>query len=289
MKMKRYQHLLFALLLPCLANAQSTPIWFAKPAARPGVSTIAPAVRDTAAATAPAGPFVTFYGSAALSGGSTSSDISSTLTASGKFSLTANPAGNFFLDVGANLLNVNPAKTKKDSVDFNSLMFPEAGNFGVYISPNYRIDISGTATNGFSIVPLYEFAYRKYAVDSPSIAFKIFNHTLGVRAQWHYKPSDANEITIGLTPYKNWFAVSAEDVKNFTGIVNDSAFRQLAINNKALTVGSFGVKLTVQYNTMLFFADFRKNAHTSSLADDDPFKGTVVNIGFATYIKIGSF
>jgi len=234
---------------------------------------------------------VTFYGSAAISGGSTTSDFSNSLTAAGKFSLTANPAGNFFIDIGANLLNVNPAKTKRDSVDFNSLMFPEAGNFGVFFSPYYRYDVYGDAgKNGqLSVVPLYEFAYRKYAIDSPITSFKVFNHTLGARVQWHYTPSDDNNITIGLTFYKNWFAVSAEDVKQFTGIVPDSAFSQLAVNNKPLTVGSAGIKLSVQYNTMLFFADFRKNAHTSALTDGDPFKGTVVNVGFSTYIKLGSF
>lgn len=234
---------------------------------------------------------LSFYASTALS--DQANDLASSLTAAGKIQTLCNPVGNFYLGVGANLLNVNPARAKKDSVDFNSLMFPETGNFGVLITPSYRISLNiDSNANDFSLTPFYEFAYRRISIDSPDLSFKVYNHTFGIGLQWHYKPDendDKKEIIITANPYWHLFNIPVEDVKSFTSFINDTLFEKAAVRNKIVNVNSFGFKLTLQYSNFIFFADFRRNMHTDNLADNDPFKGGAVNVGFITSFKIFSF
>jgi hypothetical protein len=235
---------------------------------------------------------VSFFATTALSG-EASSGIENSFSASGKLLALVNPIANFNLGIGANLLNVNPSKVKKDSVEFNSLMFPETGNFGVLITPSYRFKLYDNEDQGtISLIPFYEFAYRKVSVDSPQLSFKVYNHTAGCGLQWHYKPDEANEkneLTVTVSPYWHLFNIPVEDVKNFTTFVNDTLFAKAALDQKKIRVSSFGIKLTAQYSNFIFFADFRKNRHSEDLPDGDPFKGGAVNIGFLTSFRIGSF
>lgn len=234
---------------------------------------------------------VVFYASTSLSG--ETSDLEKSFTASGKLAVAANPIADFYLGIGANLLNVNPASQKRDSVDFNSLMFPETGNFGVLITPSYRINLGDqSSASSFSLNPFYEFAYRKVAIDSPDLAFKVFNHTIGAGLQWHYKPDaddEKNELTVNLIPYWHLFNIPTEDVKSFTTFVNDTLFQKAAFEKKSVNIGSFGIKLTAQYSNFIFFADFRRNLRARNLPDGNPFKGGAVNVGFMTSFRIGSF
>jgi len=232
-------------------------------------------------------PKVIFYGSTALSG--EGADITKTLTASGQLMVTANIFEKFSVNLGANLLNVNPVKTKKDSVDFNSLMFPETGNFGFLVHPSYRFALHASGEDEYSVIPFYEFAYRKVSIDSPQLAFKVYNHSIGAGFEWNHHPDEKNDFTLNASVYYHWFNIPVEDVKRFTTFVNDSLFEKAAVHSNNVLVKSMGIKFTVLYNSFVFFADFRKNFGTSELSDNDPFKGGAVNIGFQTLFRIKTF
>jgi hypothetical protein len=72
---------------------------------------------------------VTFYGSAALSGQTGSSDISSALTAAGKFQATINLYDNFFMDIGAVthlivLILLSKYSATHQALEFNGISQP---------------------------------------------------------------------------------------------------------------------------------------------------------------------
>lgn len=187
--------------------------------------------------------------------------------------------------MGVNLLNANPSKgIKRDSVDFNSLMFPETGNFGYLFSPSFRLNKNGNKENNYWIEA--SFAYRKVAVDSPSISFKAVSYNIGVKYEWDYVMEDDNRITFSLMPYFNFFNIPNEDVKKFKSLIKDPLFEN---TNRGAVIPSFGVKNSMQYKNFIFFFDIRYNMKTSDLDDDNPIKGTKVNVGFVTAFSLKSF
>ena len=228
---------------------------------------------------------VIFYGLTALN--SSNENLADNLTATGRLAVQINLASNVIVNVGANLLNANPTKgVKKDSIDFNSLMFPETGNFGFLFNPTLRL-FPGKIANGHSLHLDATYAYRRIALDSPSVSFKINSVNIGLRYTWSYNPGEEdNNFTFSLMPYWNLFNIPDEDVKKFDILLNDPLF--LKTNTKA-EIYSIGLKTVIQYKTFLFFADLRRNIKTNNLDDDNPFKGTKFNIGFATSVKLKSF
>ncbi len=242
-------------------------------------------LRDSVQNTSEVPARVVFYGSTAISS-QTDEALGKSITASGQLLMSARIWDSVSIQLGANLINVNPDKTKKDSVNFNSLMFPETGNFGFLGQVLYRY--AKFSNKEFSIIPYYEFAYRRVSIDSPQIGFKIYNHTLGVGFQWSPDFGTDDLFSINASVYGHLFKVPAEDVKNFTTFVNDSLFSKAAQANSGASIKSIGLKITVQYNSIVFFADFRKNLKTTQYSDSDPLKGSLVNIGFQTLLKIYS-
>lgn len=231
---------------------------------------------------------VTFYGLTSLN--SANDDLAENITASGRLAVqfVVTPDKRLNINVGANLLNANPSKgIKKDSVDFNSLMFPETGNFGFLFNPSYvfsKRDVKESA-HIFSLDG--SFAYRKVTIDSPAVSFKINSVNLGIKYTLDYnKNTDENRFIFSLLGYWNLFNVPDEDVKRFNSIMTDSLFEKV---NKGAAIHSVGLKTTVQYKSFIFFADLRRNLRTKELSDDNPFKGTKFNIGFATMIKLKGF
>lgn len=104
---------------------------------------------------------------------------------------------------------------------------------------------------------------------------------------WDYKNGDEEKNFIfTLLGYWNLFNVPDEDVRRFNSIMNDSLFSKVS---KGAEIYSIGLKTTVQYKQFVFFADLRRNIKTKELDDDNPFKGTKFNIGFATSLKLKSF
>ena len=232
---------------------------------------------------------VTFYGLTSLN--SSNDNLVENITASGRLAVEIVPVKNNRLkfNIGANLLNANPSKgIKKDSVDFNSLMFPESGNFGFLFNPSYKIlplKCAGSSEHSLFIDATY--SYRKVSIDSPNVSFKINSINAGLKYMWEYNKGDADKnLVFTLMGYWNLFNVPDEDVKKFNSIMSDSLFSKVSRNAE---IYSIGLKTTIQYKQFLFFADLRRNIKTKELSDDNPFKGTKFNIGFATSIKLKSF
>lgn len=232
---------------------------------------------------------VIFYGLTSLN--SSNDNLVENITASGRLAVQFAPTPNSRLKInmGANLLNANPSKgIKKDSVDFNSLMFPETGNFGFMFSPSFRIwpwASSENAEHSLHIDGTY--SYRKVAIDSPDVSFKINSVNLGIKYMWDYKNDDPEKhFTFTLLGYWNLFNVPDEDVRKFNSIMSDSVFAKVS---KGAEIYSVGLKTTVQYKQFIFFADLRRNIRTKQLDDNNPFKGTKFTIGFATSLRLKSF
>ena len=232
---------------------------------------------------------VIFYGLTALN--NENNDIFGSITATGRFAVQLIPSntGIFKINLGANLLNANPSGgIKKDSVDFNSLMFPETGNFGFLFNPAVTIKNWPDGNSAHSVTAEGTFAYRKIRLDSPIVNFKILSYNLGLKYQWEYSPSaDPNDNFIFTTMvYWNFFNIPDEDVSKFYVVINDPLFVE---TNKKGEISSVGVKSTIQYREFIFFADIRNNVNTKNLADENPLKGTKFNIGIATRFRIKSF
>lgn len=246
---------------------------------------------------------VDFYALGSING--SNEDVVNTITASGRLAVVFSPINNLKLNIGANLLNANPAnKIKKDSVDFNSLMFPETGNFGFIYNPSFKLTglkfhskknkeegkIVNKEVDKISYHSLWldaTYSYRKVAIDSPNVNFKVNSVNAGIKYIWEYRPNDSlRHFTFTLIGYWNFFNIPDEDVKKFNTIINDSTFSKY---NKNAEIHSIGLKTTVQYKNFLFFADLRRNIKTKELSDNNPLKGTKFNIGFATYLNLKSF
>lgn len=231
---------------------------------------------------------VIFYGLTSLN--SASSDLASSITATGRLAVLFSPApsGIFQLNMGANLLNAKPTKgIKKDSVDFTSLMFPESGNFGFLFNPSLRLGQWWEHDSSrHSLSAEGSFTYRRVSVDSPAVDFKVLTYNLGLKYQWDYKLGGGDNFIFTGMVYWNYFNIPDEDVTKFNALLNDSLFNKV---DKTAEISSFGCKLTAQYKNLVFFADLRRNRGTKNLSDDNPFKGTKFNIGFATLIPIKTF
>lgn len=228
---------------------------------------------------------ISIFGLTALN--NSTNDVLSSLNGTGRLGIMFYPdvKKRFKINMGVNLLNANPSTgIKRDSVDFNSLMFPETGNFGYLFSPSYRLGKKGKKESSLWLEG--SFAYRKVAVDSPSISFKTLSYNLGIKYVWDYVMEDENRITFSLMPYFNFFNIPNEDVKKFKSLIDDPLFQK---TNSGAMIPSIGVKNTMQYKNFIFFFDLRYNMKTSDLDDDNPLKGTKVNVGFVTAFSLKSF
>jgi len=214
-------------------------------------------------------------------------DALSSLNGTGRLGVVFYPGKEkrFRINIGVNLLNANPSTgVKRDSVDFNSLMFPETGNFGYLFSPSYRLSKTGIKESSLWVEG--SFAYRKVAVDSPAISFKALSYNLGIKYVWDYLLQDENRITFSFMPYFNLFNIPNEDVKKFKSLIKDPLFEN---TNHGAMIPAIGVKNSMQYKNFIFFFDIRYNMKTSDLDDENPMKGTKVNIGFVTAFSFKNF
>ena len=231
---------------------------------------------------------VTFYGLTSLN--SSNDNLVENITASGRLAVQFIPAVNnrLKINIGANLLNANPSKgIKKDSIDFNSLMFPETGNFGFLFNPSYKIfPFKSSDNEEHSLFLDATYSYRKVAIDSPNVSFKINSVNIGLMYMWDFNKNEEDKRFIfTLMGYWNLFNVPDEDIRKFNTLISDPLFSNVSSNAE---IYSIGLKTTVQYKSFIFFADLRRNQKTKELDDNNPFKGTKFNIGFATSIKLKS-
>lgn len=228
---------------------------------------------------------IAIYGLTSLN--NSTNDVLNSLNGTGRLGVMFFPSlkRNFKINMGVNLLNANPPTgIKRDSVDFNSLMFPETGNFGYMFSPSLRLAKPWNGEN--SIWLEGSFAYRKVAVDSPSISFKTLSYNVGIKYQWDYIMKDTNRLIFTIMPYWNYFNIPDEDVRKFKSLIDDPLFDK---TNNGAEIQSIGVKNTVQYKNFIFFFDLRYNMQTKDLDEDNPLRGTKVNVGFVTAFSLKSF
>lgn len=230
---------------------------------------------------------ITFYGLASLNGVELGESINST----GRLStvMYADKARRFSMAMSANLLMADiTTSVAADSVDFNSLMFPESGKFGFIFTPAYmhRFNNIEKENAQHQLGGYGEFAFRNVSIDSPSIGFSVMNWNFGARWTFIYRPDTSNVFSISLNPYFNLFNIPNEDVNDFTQFVNDELFTESNTNGN---IKSIGGKATFQWNTLLVFADFRYNLNTKNFNDDNPFKGSVFNIGIAPAFTLKSW
>jgi hypothetical protein len=225
---------------------------------------------------------ITFYALGTVNGAT--DDVIKSITASGRLGVKFNLGSDVHVNIGANLLNANPAtKIKKDSVDFTSLMFPETGNFGFMFNPSLRLFRLKAAEHSLWLDGT--FTYRKMAIDSPNVSFKVNAVNVGVKYIWNHNQGTVDNFIFTFMPYWNLFNIPDEDVKKFNSLLNDPLFEK--INSKA-ELYSIGMKTSVQFQSFIFFADLRRNRKTTDLDDNNPLKGTKFNIGFSTYLKLKS-
>lgn len=229
---------------------------------------------------------VALYGLTSLN--SSNSDVLNSLNGTGRLGAVMNigKKGGLVFNVGVNMLNANPPKgTSKDSVDFNSLMFPETGNFGFLFSPSVKL--SPVKWGEHSLWLEGSFAYRKVSVDSPSVNFKALSYNIGLKYQWDYQlGGDSNRLIFTIMPYWNFFNIPNEEVTKFKTILNDPLFNKVS---HGAEIYSIGVKTTLQYKNFIFFFDIRNNKNTKEFDDNNPLKGTKVNIGFVTAFSVKRF
>lgn len=233
-------------------------------------------------------PRVMIFGLTSLN--NSNNDVLNSLNGTGRIGATffLAKSGKVKLTMGVNMLNAKPPKgVSRDSVDFNSLMFPETGNFGFLLNPSVRLTKFRDPSEEHTLWAEAFFAYRKVSIDSPNISFKSLVYNLGLKYQWKYKIDDEHgNIIFTVMPYWSYFNIPDEDVTRFNLLLNDPLFEKV---NKKAGITAFGAKSTMQYKNFLFFFDLRYNNNTKRLNDDNPLKGTKVNIGFVTAFSLKQF
>ena len=165
--------------------------------------------------------------------------------------------------MGVNMLNAKPPKgVSRDSVDFNSLMFPETGNFGFLFNPSVRLSKFRDASEEHTLWAEAFFAYRKVSIDSPNISFKSLVYNLGLKYQWKYKIDDEHgNIIFTVMPYWSYFNIPDEDVTRFNLLLNDPLFEKV---NKKQGSPLLAQNQRCSIKTSLLF-DLRYNNNTKRL------------------------
>lgn len=216
------------------------------------------------------GSSVYFYGLSTLS---SSEDLSTAYTASGRLAVKVMPIRALSLTLGINAINVDPQKgVDKDSLDVKALLFPETGNFGILFNPSLLLysttpietDLDENSTNVVYHSWSFEgsFAYRNNLVNfkgndtlpEEKITFENVNWTAGFKYSYFKRIDKENNISFSLTAYYSAFNVPQEGVANFYKVLNDPIFKE---KNTRGVINGFGAKTEVQYNNFILFADVR--------------------------------
>ncbi len=238
------------------------------------------------------GQRVTFFGSASIS---SSEDIINSASGSGRMSAYCNFGHDFGFFIAYNRIGIRPSTISEDSLDVNSIMFPDAGNTGFMTSINWSPIITQQNNVAVSrILTTLEFALKQTSVETTTITestdtagnissvsetktvgFTSLNYHLGATYVWTYLPSDnkENAVQAGLGFYIHLLNIPNEDAQYFAEI-----FKDLQLKDKGSKVFSSGFKFTLQYKGLNFYGDIRQN-YKSKLDDTNPLKGTVFNIG----------
>ncbi len=197
--------------------------------------------------------------------------------------------------VGINALNLKPNNVDKDSIDINSLIFPETGNFGFIFTPTFHYYRYSETNSTYRVSAEASIVLRQNAatlntrdtagnITSSEIAdFSVLNwNVMPIKFTYIYHPADDPdfEAIFSLGAYYHFFNIPNEDAKNFNRLfpVTDPVF----LNAKGSSIHSFGCKFSISINKFMFYTDMRHNFSNTNIAANNPLTGFVFNAGFAT-------
>lgn len=197
--------------------------------------------------------------------------------------------------VGINALNLKPNNVDKDSIDINSLIFPETGNFGFMFTPTLHYYRSSDQNATYRVSAEASIALRQNAatlntrdsagniVSSENAEFSVLNwNVMPVKFTYIYHPADDAdfEAIFSMGVYYHFFNIPNEDAKNFNKLfpVTDPVF----LNSKGSSIHSLGCKFSISINKFMFYTDMRHNFSNTNIASNNPLTGFVFNAGFAT-------
>ncbi len=197
---------------------------------------------------------------------------------------------------GINMLHVKPTTVSEDTFDLNSLMFPEAGNFGIVFSPAWHWFLSSKSGVNHRLSSEFYFYLRQNSVNNimnsitkntEDVTFTVLNYTISpIRYSFSYSPNDDLQFLISIAPYWNRFNLPNEDANKFNVFFpSDTLFKKDARSH----IDGLGVKVSASINGFTLYADIRQNRSTKNLSDDNPYKGFVFNVGIAQNLNILKF
>lgn len=197
----------------------------------------------------------------------------------------------FDFSLGVNALYLRPLDITEDSLDLNSLMFPDAANSGVQLYPVWHYWFSADPGSKIAHRLSFEcsFSLRQVVVKNlvntktnteAKLNFSVLNYNISpLRYSFYYTTDKDQKFIFTISPYLNYFNIPNEDVTMFNMLFpnNDPLFKP----NEKSFMKSFGLKVIGTFNGFSLFADVRQNLNTNNLMDSNPYKGFVFNVGFA--------
>lgn len=204
---------------------------------------------------------------------------------------------NFGLDmsVGANALNLKPNNVDKDSIDINSFLFPETGNYGLMLTPAIHYYRKSTINNTYRFGGEASFGLRQNSItinnkdtanniiSSENVSFSALNwNIMPVKFTYFYHPENDPDFQFifSIGAYYHIFNIPNEDAASFNKLFPES--ESLFKDKKGSMIHAGGCKLTVSINNFMFFADLRHNFENDNTRSNTPLTGFVFNAGFAT-------
>jgi hypothetical protein len=196
----------------------------------------------------------------------------------------------FDLLVGINVLSIRPPFINSDSFDAVSMLFPDAGNQGLIISPQFNWVVFN---NYHSFQSSASFAFRQFnftkqITDSSQTRFTFAALNLNlipINYVFNYQKNDI-AVNVALMPYVNFFNIPNEDALEINKLFDS---KNILFNTTAgSNIWSLGLKTQVKVNDLFIYADLRQNLTDSSLPDSHPFKGFVFNTGVGLDLNVFS-
>ncbi|NOT38756.1 MAG: hypothetical protein HOP11_15385 [Saprospiraceae bacterium] len=198
------------------------------------------------------------------------------------------------VSLGANLLNINPKVSSRDSFDLYSLMFPETGNYGVIFNPSitYYSKIIGNVAHRIS--GEFSYSFRGNRLDKLSLTdtfdndifFNITNiNIIPFRYNFYYQPEKNLKVNFSIAAYWNFFNIPNDETDDFNKIfAKENPF---FLKAKRSNINSYGFKLSCGINGFLLFADIRQNYGLDiNINESHKVKGFVYNVGVAQNINL---
>lgn len=245
------------------------------------------------------------YGSAAIN---TTEDLQTSLSASQQFAAlfrvlpfqpkeNKNSGNGLDVIISMNALHLRPTGVAADSIDLESMLFPQTGNAGFIVGPRYQYFGKNNGAVYHSLSGSAAFALRQARVTgvevtdtsgvltSRDIKVDVINlNIMPVEWTFAYSREDLKcSFSAGL--YYHWFNIPNEDAASFNLLMDEDVFRESGRNS---FINALGMRFRGEINSFEFFTDIRYNSTGRTFSNDNPYKGFVYNAGFSTNLIIFS-